>query len=366
MAVTTLQNCGKRGALKLKAFPVTLGEYVYQGALTALLSTGLLGDLTAARCASGAGIKAVGFVSDASENDYATVAAANGSISGDYEEGTGLSNGEKTIRRIWLEGEFKVTTASGLAQTSVGSILYATDNFTFTLSNTNAVPVGVITEYISATACWVDLNNYQWAGKSANRTLNSVAANEHEYFLTNSATSGSVRNVIAESILSGTSISTSLYNIRGVATISSATTIAGASYIAGVQGKLVNSGVMNHADSRLCAILAQLDISAGTYTAGQLSALWVDAGATAATAHDGGGQFNLIRVTNTTQAVPNAVMYIYAEASFLFEFGGPGGNADWFAANTTSIEGNNMSYILKVKDPAGGTGYIPVLGAVPS
>lgn len=367
MAATTLQNCAKRSACRIKAYPVLTGEYIYQGALAVITETGYLGDLTSARCISG--VKGIGFVEDASECNNATAPSASGSISGDYEEASGLSNGEKTVRKIWTEGEFKVTTASGLAQTSVGRILYATDNFTFSLSNSNGIPVGVITEYISATACWVDLNNFQKARVSSNRILSAIAENIHESFATHSVTSGSIRNIIAESILSGASISSSLYTIRGVAEISAATTIVGASYVAGMQSKLVNKGIMNHADSRLAAILAQLDISAGTYTDGQLSAIWIDAGASAsasAIATKGGGQFNLVRITNTTTANANAVIYAYAEADFLFELGGPGGNADWFAANTTSIEGNNMSYILKIKDPAGGTGYIPVLGAVPS
>jgi hypothetical protein len=371
MAKTTMQDFPKRGTLKLQPVPVGLGEYVYQGTFAAIMGdatyAGYLGNLTAARCASGVGVKGIGIVADGSENNNETVTTANGSISGSSQEQSGLSNKEKTVRQIWTEGEFFVNTASGLAQSNVGDILYATDNFTFSISNTAGIPVGRITEYISVTECWFDLNNYQ--GKTAMRLLQTAAGNTFESFITNSVTSGSVRNVIAESILSGVSISTSLYSIRGVAELSAASTIAGASYLAGVQGKAVIKGTMNHADSRLCAMLAQLDISAGTYTAGQLSALWVDAGATAsasAIATKGGGQFNLLRISNTTAANANAVMYIYAEADFLFELGGPGGNADWFATNTTSIEGNNMSYILKIKDPAGGTGYIPVLGAVPS
>jgi hypothetical protein len=178
---------------------------------------------------------------------------------------------------------------------------------------------------------------------------------------------GTVRAIIGQITASGAAIiSGNVVGVRGLCTLSGTIT-AGGAYLYGLQGKLAVTGTMNHADARLCAVIAQLDISAGTYSAGQLSALWVDAGASAGSAHDGGGQFNLIRITNTTIAIPNSVIFVYAEASYLFDLaGGPGGNADWYAANTTSIEGNNMSYILKVKDPAGAAGYIPVLGAVPS
>jgi hypothetical protein len=75
---------------------------------------------------------------------------------------------------------------------------------------------------------------------------------------------------------------------------------------------------MNHADSRLTALLAQLDISAGTYTTGQISALWVDAGATGV-AGALGGQFNMVRISNTTVSVPNSHIYVYGVASYLMD-----------------------------------------------
>jgi hypothetical protein len=36
------------------------------------------------------------------------------------------------------------------------------------------------------------------------------------------------------------------------------------------------------------------------------------------------------------------------------------------AANTHAIDSHNLSYIIKIIDPAGNAGYIPVLAAVPS
>lgn len=176
MAVTALQALAKRGNCRLKAFPMALGDYLYQGALGAILPTGLAGNLTAARILSG--INMVGFVADGSENGNTTTTTAAGSISGDNEEASGLSNGEKTVRKFWIEGEFKITGASGLAQTSVGKILYVTDNGTATLSPVDAHPIGLIVEYISATACWIDLNVYSKNGSSGFRyiTRSLVAA----------------------------------------------------------------------------------------------------------------------------------------------------------------------------------------------
>lgn len=180
---------------------------------------------------------------------------------------------------------------------------------------------------------------------------------------------GTVRAVYGQATASGTDIASgNLVGARGSLTLSGTVTAGGAA-LYGTQGKLLVTGTMNHADSRLCAMLAQLDISAGTYTSGQMSALWVDAGASAsasAVSTKGGGQFNLIRITNTTTANANAVIYAYAEADYLMELGGPGGNADWFAANTHTIDSHALAYVLKIKDPAGAAGYIPVFAAVPA
>lgn len=160
---------------------------------------------------------------------------------------------------------------------------------------------------------------------------------------------GTVRAVYGNAVASASAIASgNLVGSRGSVTLSGTIT-AGGAFLYGAQGKLIVSGTMNHADSRLCGAIAQLDISAGTYTAGQLSALWVDAGATAsasAVSTKGGGQFNLIRITNTTAANANAVIFAYAEADYLFDLGGPGGNADWFDAGTGASA--NCSGHLKV------------------
>jgi len=61
-------------------------------------------------------------------------------------------------------------------------------------------------------------------------------------------------------------------------------------------------------------------------------------------------------------------MSITANATNFLEFGVADGTPGWYAANTTDISGGShaLSYILKVKDPAGNAGYIPILAAVPS
>lgn len=179
---------------------------------------------------------------------------------------------------------------------------------------------------------------------------------------------GTVRNGYFKVIsgVGGSATSGNLVGVRGEVSIPSGDTIGGGIYLYGSQGKLTFAGVMDHADSRLCASLAQLDISAGTYTTGQLSALWVDAGATAsasAISTKGGGQFNLLRITNTTAALSNALIYGYADADYLFDLGGPGGNADWFSESGTCTTPGQAHGWLKIY--LNGTAkYIPLSAAV--
>jgi len=201
MAETTIKNISKRSILRIKAFPVLAGEYIYQGTIACIIgATGFLANVTSARIA--AGISMIGIVSDSSENANLTAPSANGSISGDDETASGLSNGEKTVRRLWTEGEFRVV-GSGFAQSSIGKILYVTDNFTFTLNPINAVPVGLITEYVSSTVVWFDLNNF---GKSQHQgfkyfTKALVAADDETAGAVASIANPLGRTIIVQDIL---------------------------------------------------------------------------------------------------------------------------------------------------------------------
>ena len=195
------------------------------------------------------------------------------------------------------------------------------------------------------------------AGVSATPLVMTSAGNAVQLYINNSATSGTSRTFIAECKLTGATAH-SLYTIRGYAEVGTGCTVSAGSYIAGVQGKLKGTGTMNHADSRLAAALVQLDITAGTYTTGQLSGLWVDCGASAASAHAGGGQFNILRITNTTIAVPNAAIYVYAEATYLLDVGGPGGTPAWYggAAGAGTVGANPVK--IKILTPGGAKYFI--------
>lgn len=150
-----------------------------------------------------------------------------------------------------------------------------------------------------------------------------------------------------------------LIGVRAHTTIPSGSTVDGGAFVFGGQQKLTCAGTMNHADSRLAGGFAQLDISAGTYTTGQLSALWVDCGASAsasAVSTQGGGQFNILRLTNTTAAENNAVIYSHADADYMWDISAPGGSSDSFA--TAGTPATNAGYLRILV--AGSARYIPL------
>ncbi len=175
-------------------------------------------------------------------------------------------------------------------------------------------------------------------------------------FRTIATLTGTNRFAVFDQTLTGTITTLSTTAIRAH-TQMSANSITGGAYVYGGQHKFtLGGGTINHADSRVCASLVQLDISTGTYTAGQLSALWVDLGATSAMVNNG-GQFNIVRISNTTVIVPNSVIFVYAEATYLLDLaGGPGGNADWYT--TTSSGGATRKFRIAVKGPDGAACYL--------
>jgi hypothetical protein len=156
MATTTVINCSKRGNTELRAYPVKAGEYIYQGALACVKLDGYLYNFTAA-IAAAANPLIIGFVADGSENGNLTAPSASGSISGNSQKASDVSNGEKTVRSIWITGEFEVTFDS-IAQTNVGCPVYAKDNNAFSITYTaGCTLVGYLSKYISATKGWVEL-----------------------------------------------------------------------------------------------------------------------------------------------------------------------------------------------------------------
>lgn len=95
-----------------------------------------------------------GYLADATE-------AANVRFAGVLREGVtgGTADGD-TSTTLYRGGEFKFTSAN-LTQADVGKPVFLIDNQTVCKANhasvLNFIYVGIITEYVSATECWVDI-----------------------------------------------------------------------------------------------------------------------------------------------------------------------------------------------------------------
>jgi hypothetical protein len=146
---------------------------------------------------------------------------------------------------------------------------------------------------------------------------------------------GTVRLLHAQAVASNAHISAgTLAAVRGLTTLSGVIDTGGA-YLYGTQGKLVVTGTMNHADSRLTAGISQLDVTGATLTAGQLSGHWIDiVGGNGA----GGGQFNALRITANKDSKPASIIYGQLNASFLMDLVTPSGTTmDYVAAAGTAV-----------------------------
>jgi len=140
--------------------------------------------------------------------------------------------------------------------------------------------------------------------------------------------------------------------------VSSRTEMTSGQYAGALLCTFAMKGTMTNANAY--SALIQLDLTAGTWTAGQLSALWVDCGGSAGV--DGGtygDQFNIIKITNTTLAVPNAVFKITAKASYLFDLRQAGGFGAYPGWLVNEVCGGLAERKIKIS-VFGTVGYIPI------
>ncbi len=130
------------------------------------------------------------------------------------------------------------------------------------------------------------------------------------------ATPGTVRSLTGD--MTDTTLLTSgnLVGVRG----SSTTVGASGGFLYGVQGKVIDSGVLS-GSSWTAPIFAQFDWSAGTLNGGQVGVVWADMGTTSGTATNVTG-LRMFAGTNTTAATANAMIYLYGKATNLFELSG--------------------------------------------
>lgn len=179
------------------------------------------------------------------------------------------------------------------------------------------------------------------------------------------STATALGNSIIEDIgltLSATGIvSGNGYALRSITTVSG--TITGGAFVSGIRCGVRFSGTMNHADSRVAGLFVKLDDTGATETTGQMSVLWVDHGAGITGAH--GGQFNMIRITDTVAGSKgNAIIYSYADASFVMDLDTDAGSPGWQAAagssswGTTGGKAADGVFLFKYK---GTTVYVPYM-----
>jgi hypothetical protein len=182
---------------------------------------------------------------------------------------------------------------------------------------------------------------------------------------TASATPGTIRALIGSMTNSNTTMTSgNIVGCRGVVNYVGAS----GGFLYGCQGKLIPSGILS-GSSWNAAIFGQLDVSAATINAGQVSAVWADWGATGATATDLTGA-RLYAGTNTTANILNAQIYLYGPATNLFELddnSGAYGATYFVAAGTTPGSAGdtskcNASNVLKIT--LNGTDYwIPLFAS---
>lgn len=121
----------------------------------------------------------------------------------------------------------------------------------------------------------------------------------------------------------------SLAGVRGEITLTAAKSFTDG-FLYGVQGKFTMNGTMAEVSAaRATGVLGQVDLSTGTLTAGQVSAVWGDLqGNPTLTVND---QVYVGRFTNSMSAGKKAQAFqlMYGAADFFFEASADGGSADW-------------------------------------
>lgn len=326
----------------LKAFGDTTGKYLFfDASADTLYVVGTLAQTGAQTISSTLTVTGLSSLNGgiAVVTDKFTVSAAGAVVAAS----TVKSTGDFTVG----DAKLVVTAASGNTLLK-GSLGAGTNGTTFTVAADGALAIATSALTVSAAGAV--------AGTGTVSIVNTPT----------STTPGTIRAVIGEVVPTPATTITSgtLAGVRGHLSFPSGKTVTGGAYLVGAQGKLTFAGTMNHEDSRLAGLFAQLDLTGATLTAGQLSGLWVDMGVGATGA--GGGQFNMIRVSNTVvDSKPNSVMYVYADATNLFDLaGGPNGAQSYVvAAGVTSGSWGNAngvaSKVLVIS--IGGTPYyIPV------
>jgi hypothetical protein len=174
-----------------------------------------------------------------------------------------------------------------------------------------------------------------------------------------STTPSTTRLTQSEVTLSGATIAVagggSIAGVRGAITVNAGSTFT-EGFLYGTQGKVTLAGTMNEgAAARIAGVIGQVDLSTGTLTDGQVSAIWGDLQGNPTLTDP--SQLNLIRATNsTTSGVANAVLFAYGKATYFATFGADGGAGNVAYWGTAAPTG--LAKSLKIFGPDGVAYYI--------
>lgn len=139
------------------------------------------------------------------------------------------------------------------------------------------------------------------------------------------------------------SVSGSLVAVRGNTTIAAGTTVTGASYLYGTQGKLTIKGIHSGSAEVSCGVIGQLDLSAAQGVTAPVACIWADCGASVGTAT--GSHIDGVVIYNTIAGLTiNSAIRIYAYSTYLFDLTDPGSN--WSVIGTAP---GTLSGSLKIK-----------------
>ena len=162
-------------------------------------------------------------------------------------------------------------------------------------------------------------------------TLTGVVADTNTVTATTIATTRYVQSSLTLTPTSTISVTAggSLAAMRGDITLTAAKSFTDG-FLYGVQGKFTMNGTMAEVSAaRATGVLGQVDLSTGTLTAGQISAVWGDLqGNPTLTVND---QLYVGRFTNSMSAGKKAQAFqlMYGAADLFFEASADGGSADW-------------------------------------
>lgn len=148
------------------------------------------------------------------------------------------------------------------------------------------------------------------------------------------------------------SVSGSLVAVRGNLTIKAGTTVTGASYLYGTQGKLTIQGHHTGSAEVSCGLQGQLDLSAAQAVTAPIAAIWADCGASVGTAT--GANIDGVVIYNTIAGLTiNSAIRIYAYSTYLFDLTDAGNN--WVVGTTAATAAGALKFKL-----GGATRYLQI------